>query len=220
VADVMTAQVHVAGPTTPFKMLVRLIEENRISAVPIVDQHGTPIGVVSEADLLLKERRQDLEGEANLFQLRQHRHDRAKAGALVASELMSSPVITVPVDASLTQAARLMTERKIRRLVVVDSRGRIAGIVSRSDLLQVFLRTDEDLRSDVVDRIVPAVLLHRSPDVVVDVQSNVITLSGKVDRRSDAEILGRLAEDLDGVVGVDNRLTYVWDDRQRLVPAT
>jgi len=215
VAEVMTRRVHVASPSTPFKTLVRLIEENRVSAIPIVDQAGKPVGIVSEADLLVKERRRDLQADSNLFQLRKHRHERAKAGALLASELMSSPVITASTETTLADAARLMHERNIKRLVVVDARGRIAGIVTRSDLLQVFLRTDEDLLSDVVDRVIPAVLGGGSENVLVGVLSNVITLSGRVDRRSDAEILGRLAEDVDGVVGVDNQLAYAWDDLVR-----
>jgi CBS domain-containing protein len=212
VADVMTTKVHIADPSAPFKVLVRLIEENRVSAIPIVDKNGVPVGIVSESDLLHKERRHELEAEANLFQLRKHRHERAKAGGLVASELMTSPLITVPTDTTLAEAARLMQARNVRRLVAVDARGRIAGIVSRSDLLQVFLRTDEDLRADVVDRIIPAVLIELSEDVSIQVHSNVITLIGVVERRSDAEILGRLAGDLDGVVGIENQLTYRWDD--------
>lgn len=212
VADVMTTRVHVAGPTTPFKLLVRLIEENKISAVPIVDQRGVPIGVVSESDLLLKERRRELESESDLLHLRKRRTERAKAEGLVASDLMTSPPITVSVDTDLTHAARLMQERNVRRLIVVDQRAKIAGVVSRSDLLQVFLRTDEDLRDEVVTKVIPAILLPPAEGVDVAVRSNVITLSGEVDRKSDAEILTRLTRDLDGVVEVVNQLTYRWDD--------
>jgi CBS domain-containing protein len=189
VADVMTSHVHVAGPQTPFKLLVRLIEENRVSAIPIVDQDGVPIGIVSEADLLRKER-----------------------GRQVAADLMTSPPITVPSSTSLAQAARLMQERNIRRLVVVDGRGRIAGIVSRSDLLQVFLRGDEELRHEIVEVLIPALLLDPIENLHVDVRWNVVTMSGEVDRKSDVEILTRLAADLDGVVGVVDRLSYRWDD--------
>ena len=110
----MTTHVHVAGPLAPFKFLARLIEENRVGAIPIVDQQGSPVGMVSEADL---------------FQ--------AKAGGMVASDLMTSPPITVPSEMSLDEAARLMQERDVRRLVVVDARGRIAGVVSRGDLVAV-----------------------------------------------------------------------------------
>jgi CBS domain-containing protein len=113
----MTRRVHVAGPGAPFRQLVRLIAENRVSTIPIVDQRGIPIGIVSESDLLL-------EGKG-LVAPKDN----------VASKLMTSPVITVLAGASRSQAASLMRERDVRRLVVIDEQGRIAGIVSRGDLL-------------------------------------------------------------------------------------
>jgi CBS-domain-containing membrane protein len=216
VGDVMTSRVHVASPLTPFKLLVRLIEENRISAIPIVDTRGVPVGVVSESDLLLKEWRGELEADTGPLHGWKNRLERAKAGAVLAQDLMTSPAITVAASALITDAARLMHERNVRRLVVVDQRGRIAGIVSRSDLLQVFLRTDEDLREEVVERIIPAILPTEGDNVVVEVRSNVITLSGEVDRRSDSEILTRMSREVDGVVDVVNLLRFRWDDlRQR-----
>lgn len=216
VADVMTTSVHIAGPQTPFKLLVRLIEENRVSAIPIVDQQGMPVGIVSEADLLLKERRSELEHQ-DLVHARKRYEQRTKADGVVASELMTSPPITVPANATLPEAARLMQERNVRRLVVVDGNGRIAGIVSRSDLLQVFLRTDEELRREVKDVLIPALLLESTDGIRVDVRWNVVTLSGEVDRLSDARILSRMAGDIDGVVSVIDHLTYRWDDSN--VPA-
>jgi len=212
VADVMTTRVHVATPSTPFKVLVRLIEENRISAVPIVDSQAMPIGIVSESDLLLKERRSELELENSPLHLWRRRHERAKAQGVVASDLMTSPVVTVRVDTPIGMAARVMQERNVRRLVVVDARGRIAGIVSRSDLLQVFLRSDQDLEDEVVQKLIPAVVPTDAESVTVDVDSNVITLSGQVERRTDVDILARLAGEVDGVVNVVNRLSYRWDD--------
>jgi CBS domain-containing protein len=212
VADVMTARVHVASPLTPFKLLVRLIEENRISAVPIVDQQGVPVGVVSESDLMHKERRAEFESGGSPLHTWKRRHDKVKAGAVLAADLMTSPAITIRSDALITEAARLLQEANVRRLVVVDTRGRIAGIVSRSDLLQIFLRTDEDLREELVEGIIPAIVPTDSATVEVEVQSNVITLGGEVDRRSDAEILVRLARDIDGAVDVVGRLRFRWDD--------
>lgn len=212
VSDVMTSRVHVATPLTPFKLLVRLIEENRISAVPIVDQQGIPIGIVSETDLLLKQRRPELESSRDLLHVQKRRHERAKAAGTVASEVMTSPAITVGSDTSLSRAARLMQERNVRRLVVVDERGRIAGIVSRSDLLQVFLRTDEELREEIAGKLIPAVLPSSNDAIGVEVRWNIATLSGEVDRKSDADMLTRLARELDGVVGVVDQLTYRWND--------
>jgi CBS domain-containing protein len=212
VSDVMTSRVHVAGPDMPFKLLVRLIEENRVSAIPIVDRTGVPIGIVSEADLLLKERRHELESEHNLVHPRKRRDNRAKAAGTVASELMTSPPITITSGASLSDAAHVMQERNVRRLVVVDERGRIAGIVSRRDLLQVFLRTDEELREEIVGKLIPELLWPVPDGIRVEVRWNVVTLIGEVDRKSDVDVLTRLALGLDGVVDVVNRLTYRWDD--------
>jgi len=219
VADVMTTRVHVATPLTPFKILVRLIEENKVSAIPIVDQHGIPVGIVSEADLLLKERRAELESGSNLLHLRRHARERSKAEGFVASDVMTSPPLSIGIGATLADAARLMQERNVRRLIVVDAGGRIAGIVSRSDLLQVFLRSDEELRDEIVTKIIPAIVVDHNGDVGVDVRYNVVTLHGEVDRKSDSEILGRLAEELDGVVDVINLLSFRWDDT-KVRPAT
>jgi CBS domain-containing protein len=212
VAAVMTSRVHVARPLTPFKRLVQLIEENRISAVPIVDAQGIPVGIVSESDLLLKERRRELESESSLLHPRRRRQERAKAEGVVAWEIMTKPPITVRSDTTLPQAARLMQERNVRRLVVVDERDKIVGIVSRSDLLQVFLRTDDELRDEVLSTIIPSMLLSDPESVHVAVRWNVVTLSGEVDRKSDTEIFARMTRELDGVVDVVNRLTYAWDD--------
>ncbi len=219
VSNVMTNQVHVAGALTPFKRLVQLIEENRVSAIPIVDEQGVPIGIVSESDLLLKERRQELESEPSRLHPLRRREQRAKASGVVASEIMTSPPITVQSDTTLPSAARLMQERNIRRLVVVDHRGKIVGIVSRSDLLQVFLRTDEELRDEVLSMIIPSLFLPTPETVQVAVRWNVVTLSGTVDRKSDAEILARVTKELDGVVDVVSRLRYSWDDAEP-APAT
>ena len=96
----MTTHVHVATPQAQFKVLVRLIEDNKVSAIPIVDQQGIPVGIVSEADLLLKERRHELESGNDMLHLRRRRQERAKAEGTVASDVMTSPAITVPADAS------------------------------------------------------------------------------------------------------------------------
>ncbi len=219
VSDVMTKHVHVATPLTPFKLLVRLIEENRVSAIPIVDQQGVPIGIVSETDLLLKQMRAGAESSRDLLHVRRRRNERAKGDGTVASDVMTSPAITVASDTGLGDAARLMQDKSLRRLVVVNDGGRIAGIVSRSDLLKVFLRTDEELREEIRGELIPAVLMASYDAIGVDVCWNVATLSGEVDRKSDAEILTRLTRELDGVVGVIDELTYSWDDTAAVAAA-
>ncbi len=208
----MTSKVHVARPLTRFKRLVQLIEENKISAVPIVDEEGMPVGIVSESDLLLKERREELETEGSMLHPKRRREQRSKAVGVVAAQMMSKPPITVRSDTTLSAAARVMQDRNVRRLVVVDERGKIAGIVSRSDLLQVFLCTDQELRDEVVSMVIPSMLMAAPEAVRVLVHWNVVTLSGDVDRKSDIDILTRMTREVDGVVDVVNRLRYSWDD--------
>jgi CBS domain-containing protein len=133
VSDVMTSRVHVATPSAPFKHLLRVISENRISAIPIVNQQGFPIGIVSASDLLLKERRDELKTSNDL----NRGPRRPKAEGTIASDLMTSPAITIALDTSLRQAARLM---------------------SRSDLLHNLLRTHEELRDEAATVVVRAEL--------------------------------------------------------------
>ena len=163
VSDVMTTHVHVASPEAPFKVLVRLIEENKVSAIPIVDQQGVPIGIVSEADLLLKERRHELESEEDLFHPRKRRHERAKAEGTVASEIMTTPAITVPADTPLSQAAQMMQKKNIRRLVVVDQRGIDVG-VARQDVHVVRLvavdRVSQELAATIEARLASGASRH------------------------------------------------------------
>ena len=131
--------VHVAGPLTPFKLLVRLIDENRVDAIPIVDQQGVPVKSFQSLICSSRNGAPSSTLRATCCMLTSAASERAEAAGTVASELMTSPAITIPSDTGLGEAARLMHEKNVRRLVVVDQRGRIAGIVSRSDLLQVFL---------------------------------------------------------------------------------
>jgi CBS-domain-containing membrane protein len=125
---------------------------------------------------------------------------------------MTTPPITIKSDCPLVEAARVTQERNVRRLIVVDERGKVSGVVSRSDLLQAFLRSDEELLEDIVEHLIPQLMLTLERPIVVDVLNNVVTLRGEVDRKSDAEILGRLTSELDRVVDVVNQLSYRWDD--------
>jgi CBS domain-containing protein len=146
VATVMTADVVTVGPGAVYKEVAERLRDHRVSAVPVVDAERRVIGVVSEADLLLKEERPDRPLGGPLV----HPHgDAARAEARNAAALMTSPAVTVGPEATLTEAARLMHRRHVKRLPVVDADGRLVGIVSRADLLQVFLRGDDAIATEV-----------------------------------------------------------------------
>ncbi|MER7187937.1 CBS domain-containing protein [Streptomyces hyaluromycini] len=200
VSDVMTRTVAAIGRDAPFKDVVTLMEERKVSALPVLEGEGRVIGVVSEADLLPKEEFRD--SDPDRFVQRQRLDDLAKAGALTAEELMSTPAVTVHPNATLAQAARIMARRKVKRLPVVDAEGMLEGVVSRSDLLKVFLRGDEELaaevRHEVVDRLFPLSADH----IQVEVTEGVVTLTGWVDDDGAAGVAQRLARAVEGVVDV------------------
>lgn len=211
VADVMTREVVVAGPKTPFKELVRRMHEARVSALPVLDEDGRLVGIVSEADLILKED-PELDEAGRMFESRHRRTDRQKAAGLFAAELMTSPVVTIGPDASLGQAARLMHRKQVKRLPVVDEAGRLVGILARSDLLTVFLREDADIEREVREDVVRRTLWIDPGTVTVSVREGVVRLGGQLERRSLIPVLERLVASVDGVVGVEHTLTYEVDD--------
>lgn len=205
VSDVMTRAVVAVGRDAPFKDIVRLMERWKVSALPVLESEGRVIGVVSEADLLPKEEFRD--GVPDLFTQRQRLAALAKAGALTAEELMSSPAVTVHGNTTLAEAARIMARRNVKRLPVIDAEGQLDGVVSRSDLLKVFLRDDEDLteevRREVIDRLFPLPADH----IRVEVSEGVVTLTGWVDQAELIPVAERLARAVEGIVDVRCQLT-------------
>jgi CBS domain-containing protein len=137
---------------------------------------------------------------------------RAKAAAVIAAELMTAPPICVGLGTSLPVAARLMSDHDITRLVVVNADGRLAGIVSRSDLLRVFLAPDDELQERVVRRLVRDALWEDPLAVHAEVHNGIVTLTGELERRSLVSIAVQFARTVDGVVGVVNHLGYLADD--------
>ncbi|MFE2324429.1 CBS domain-containing protein [Streptomyces sp. NPDC059385] len=204
VADVMTTEVLAVTPSTGFKDIAAALERRKVTALPVIEGEGRVVGVVSEADLLPKE--EFHEHRPGLVEGVRRLGDTAKAGSTLAEQLMTTPAVTIRPDATLPQAARLMARRHVKRLPVVDADGTLMGIVSRADLLKVFLRTDEELtaeiRESVVERLFP--LSHAS--VTVTVEHGVATLSGRVRDRDLIPVAERLARSVEGVVDVHCRL--------------
>ncbi|MCX2181418.1 CBS domain-containing protein [Streptomyces sp. SKN60] len=205
VADVMTRKVVAVQSGADFKEIVAAMERWKITAVPVLEGEGRVVGIVSEADLLLKEEFRD--HRLGLVEQLHRLEATAKAGSRRAEDLMTSPAVTVDPGASLPRAARLMAAHHVKRLPVVDEHGTILGIVSRSDLLKVFLRPDQDLvaevRRDVVDHLFP---LSRDR-VAVRVDAGVVTLSGEVRDGALIPMAARLARAVEGVVDVRCELT-------------
>jgi CBS domain-containing protein len=212
VDDVMTRRVATVQVGAPFKDVARLLAERKISAVPVLDNDGKLVGVVSEADLLRKEQyHEDAMPTRRRFGSRRERVFRAKARGDFAGDVMTTPAITVGPEASVVEAAKVMIERNVKRLPVVDFDGCLVGIVSRADLLWVFLRPDDEIAEEIRTEVFARVLLQE-PTYTVTVNNGIVMLSGRLDRRSAVEIAERLVCAVDGVVDVVNGLTYRVDD--------
>jgi CBS domain-containing protein len=208
VQDVMTTSVVTIDRITPYKEVARLLAEHRISGVPVLTMGRHVAGVVSEADLIAVEgehARQARSGVTGRLHLPGHHHPH---GDLTAANLMTSPAITIHPEAPIPSAARLMTTHRIQRLPVVDPDGKLIGIVTRRDLLSVFLRPDEEIAADASELL--ADVLHADPATVQAVVRNGrVILTGTTSEAGEDELIAvamRLIWDVDGVVDVINRV--------------
>jgi CBS-domain-containing membrane protein len=209
VEDVMTTNVVAVGETTAYKDILIAMHQRRVSACPVLDATGRVIGVVSEADLLLKEvGPEPFTGPARSLRASGRHGERAKAAGATAAELMSVPPVTISPDASVADAARLMYDRGVKRLPVVDGAGHLAGIVSRIDVLSVFTRPDGQLRDEVIERVI-AGRFALNPDVFdVTVTSGIVTITGQAESFALARQLADAVRHVEGVIDVRDRVSY------------
>ncbi|MEU6144525.1 CBS domain-containing protein [Streptomyces sp. NPDC047081] len=216
VGALMVRGVVTVRPDTPFKEVARLLGRHRVSGVPVTDEDDRVLGVVSETDLVLHQSRRSagngfLGGRFGRMS-REVRRTGAKSRARTAAELMSTPAVTVHADTASAEAARIMLRHGVERLPVVDEENRLVGIVTRHDLLRVFLRTDDQIRRDVQQEVFVKTLLLTPHIVRVSVRDGVVTLAGRLERRSEKSVALGMTERIDGVVAVADRLTYRFDD--------
>jgi CBS domain-containing protein len=207
VKDVMSALPISVRETTSFHEIAARLRECRVSAFPVLNADGNVIGVVSEADLLVKEAVAD---EPNviwgLLAGIVHHASRAKAAGVTAADLMTSPAVTIGPDDTVEHAAKLMYDRKVKRLPVVDQGGRLVGIISRTDILAVFDRTDTEIREEIMAKVIAG---RSEPSYYsVIVKDGVVTLEGTPETVAIGRDLVRRARRVQGVVAVRDRLVY------------
>ena len=204
VKDVMTTRVIWVKQDATFKEMAAVLRQYRVSALPVVDDAGRVIGVVSDADLLAKKALADPGVMAEML----HRKDVRKAEGLTAGDLMTHPAVTAAPGDPVEQAARMMHFMRVKRLPVVNSGGQLVGIVSRSDVLAVFDRPDEDIRKDIADTMLLHEFLIDPRTFTVTVESGVVTMEGTPETAALGRALIRKARHVPGVVTVRDRLTY------------
>lgn len=211
VQDVMTTEVVTVRFATSYHDIVALMATRGVSAVPVIDEFDRVLGVVSEADLLLKIE-YGSEDAPRFFAWGTRKKEKVKAHAGTAAELMSTPPVTVLPTASITSTAKLLDREHVKRLPVINDLGRLVGIVSRSDLLKVYLRPDNTIRDDIAEDVMRRVLQLDRTDVQIEVAEGIATLNGNVDRKSTAQIAVHLTRAVPGVIEVVDRLSFAYDD--------
>ncbi|MFI6596616.1 CBS domain-containing protein [Nonomuraea sp. NPDC050536] len=221
VGNVMTTDVAAVNQNASFHVVAELIIKRGVSGLPVLDDDGRVLGVVTEADLLAKEEfKQQYYGDEYHPPLRSRIRrsfgsegiGRAKAKGETAGELMTAPAYVTTPRTRVVEAARRMDRHGVKRLPVVDADGKLVGIVSRRDLLKVFLRLDADIERQMLEAIPRYAVWADPARLDVDVDDGVLTLSGRVHRHSEAIALAGMAENLDGVVAVRTKLTWEHDD--------
>jgi CBS domain-containing protein len=212
VRDVMTSHVATVLPTTSLKEVATILAERGISGLPVVDEAGGVVGVVSEGDILFKER-----GPREPKRALPRLADSSRASAdLKAGEAMTAPAKMIGPWRPVSAAAAQMLDESVNRLPVVDDQGRLVGIVTRADLVRAFVRPDAELereiREDVLTR---ALLLETAGDVAVSVDGGKVTLDGFIGKRTDAELVAALVAKIPGVVEVASSIRWREDNTKR-----
>jgi CBS domain-containing protein len=206
VKDVMTTRVFAVRQDATYKDMATELREHHVSALPVLDDGGKVIGVVSESDLLA---RQALDGQdPGVIGGILHRREQSKATAVTAAALMTRPALTITAGDTVAHAARLMYTRRVRRLPVVTDDGQLIGIVSRADALSVYSRPDEDIRREITQTVILETILTDPARFTVDVKDGIVTIAGRPETTPVGHDIIRSIRHVEGVVAVRDRLSY------------
>jgi CBS-domain-containing membrane protein len=203
VGDVMSTRPVSVGEDEHYRQIAELMHEHHVTAVPVITADRLVIGVVSAADMIRKQECRPNAEKTPGWQL--HTKERAKADARTAAGLMTSPAVTIGPGELLGTAARVMTAHRVKQLPVVAADGTIVGVVSRMDLLKVFLRPNEEIAAQATD-VLTGVVLADPAAFRVTAHHGVLTLTGRLASFNQIATAVRLIEAIDGVVSVTNKL--------------
>ena len=215
VRDVMKPHVMHVAPETPLKDVAQVLIDRRISGVPVVDAQGTVVGVVSEADFLIKEQGVDAVSHRPLSRWFGDsvatKTTLSKLAAVTAGEAMTTPAITIEPTASISLAAQTMTKRRVNRLPVVDG-GELVGIVTRSDLLRAYVLPDDDLEATIRDDVMRKLLWLDPALFTIVVRDGIVSVGGRVELHSTAESIGRAIAMVPGVIDLQTTVRWSVED--------
>lgn len=208
VSDVMTKVVLSVGPADRLRRAATLMRENRVGGLPVVDD-GLVVGMITESDFL-NMAAETPDGERHGFLDALFGGHRAAHPSTLVGEAMTKDPITVEAAMLVREAARRMKRHRIKRVPVVTDEGKLAGILSRADVMKIFARKDEAISVDVAEILHRYRFDHQVEAVTVEGR---VTISGEVEHRSGAELIEEVLFRILGVIEVDNQVEWVYDDR-------
>jgi CBS domain-containing protein len=228
-ADVMVSKVITVGPDTAVREIANVLFTNRISAVPVVDDDGVLVGIVSEGDLIHRVEVGTDREYSWWFKLVSNKgmmaRDYLKSHATRAADVMTKHVVSVPPDMPLGELASLLERHGIKRVPIVDSSGKLVGIVSRADLVHALAnwRSDIAVEPSVADstlreRIRTEITSHLLADVSqinVIVRDGVVELWGDAGSRDEKDAIRVAAELVPGVRKIEDHIA-IYNGRYRI----
>lgn len=213
VKDLMTRDVATVPPEALLKDVAVILVARGISGLPVTDVSGDVLGVVSEADFLVKERGEiPRGGRLRSWLTGESGETREKLTARTAGEAMTSPAVTIEASRTVAQAAALMIERGVNRLPVLDGR-RLVGIVTRADLVRAFARRDEEIAREIEEEVLLRTFGIAPENLSVVVEGGEVALGGEVETDYVRESLVAFVARVPGVIAVRSRLTVREDSR-------
>jgi CBS domain-containing protein len=209
VEELMTSPVVTVSPQTPLKTVAHLLVENGIAGVPVCDEDGRVVGVVSEGDIVARERGEHAAGRRS--RLLPWLLDPAaalpavKLEARTAGDAMTSPAITIESWQTVSDAVAIMLDRDVERLPVLRD-GRLVGIVTRADLVGAFSRSDEEIEHEIREEVLLRSFWVQDDDIQLTVRNGEVALTGVVESELMTELVPEAIRRVPGVVAVETKL--------------
>jgi len=213
VRDLMTTDPITTTPDTPLKEAARLMVLHKVSGLPVLSGDKV-VGIVTEGDFLRQEANRDQPYRFSLLDALFGDEPAAPPAAETVGQVMTEQVLTVGPEASLSEAARIMSSRRVKRLPVVGPEGELLGVISRADVVNAFTKPDEVIEDEIREDIVRRLLFLDPAAVRISVKDGVVSLSGELENRTEAHLLEELTRRLDGVIRVNSQVTFEVDDQR------
>ena len=210
--DLMSQDVISVSPEAPLKEAARRMLEAHVSGLPVTDEDGKLVGVITEADFVKTEADRRSRARAGLLRWFV-RDSEITDTARTVGDAMTTHVLTLGSESDHTEAARLMRNEGIKRIPIVDEAGHVRGIVSRSDIMRALARPDAEVLNEIETRVIKEIMWLDPSSVEVRCVDGDVTLRGRLDTRSETQMLLEFVRRVDGVTSVRDGLSWEFDDR-------